>query len=617
MTNIIDSRLLFEHNGNDLIGANGTAMRTETGWANICFSVHPARFDMNVLFLPCACQFLIGLEKESRMVSEGWTEQSRTSTAMKKNTTYNSIKTTAILAIASVSVISIYEKIVLPIKPSNITDQFSALTNTAFELAALIVVTGFLWTAVNSKFLPRLIAWMLIMAAILTEYGYYYAMGRFSIIQDYTLGILAVNFDLIRNALAAFARWSEVLPLTGFTALLVLTRKNKRFGLGSLLLSILPIVLFFSAIFPFSHGTFPTLSISAGWRTLIFTGNQFAREYRGPREAVSPQPGSAPAKNIIFVVDESMRGDHLSLNGYERDTTPYLKELEKQGLLTNWGVSSSGGTSSLNSNVLLLAGVYELPDVNHDYRRKPTIFQYAKSLGYTTHHLDAQMDTLWLMSKNDLSFVDEWKKARDFTDPEKRYDVDLAVARYAREIVTHSTGNFIWINKMGVHFPYTTRLPAGADRWQPIQKDLVYDPKRQAEIKNTYDNAIAYNLDQFFRELLGPDGLENTIIVYTSDHGQTLSEYGESWPHSGETRNEANVPIFIISNSPLVVDTSYLAGHANLFPTLLDLLGFPPEQRNYPYAPSLLSAKPGDPIFRRYIFGTIDSVSASWVFPFD
>ncbi|MBE3143635.1 MAG: sulfatase-like hydrolase/transferase [Planctomycetes bacterium] len=77
------------------------------------------------------------------------------------------------------------------------------------------------------------------------------------------------------------------------------------------------------------------------------------------------------------------------------------------------------------------------------------------------------------------------------------------------------------------------------------------------ELINSYDNGLNYNLDNFFRILMGSDGLpNNTIIIYTSDHGQTLSEHGESWPHSGNTRNEACVPVFVISPNQLHVDTT-------------------------------------------------------------
>ena len=47
--------------------------------------------------------------------------------------------------------------------------------------------------------------------------------------------------------------------------------------------------------------------------------------------------------------------------------------------------------------------------------------------------------------------------------------------------------------------------------------------------------------------MVQPETLENTIFAYTSDHGQTLSENGETWPQTGPTHNEANVPLLIVS----------------------------------------------------------------------
>jgi glucan phosphoethanolaminetransferase (alkaline phosphatase superfamily) len=50
--------------------------------------------------------------------------------------------------------------------------------------------------------------------------------------------------------------------------------------------------------------------------------------YAGPRAKLTVHPVQHPlAAHIILMVDESVRGDMLSVNGYHRDTTPYLAAL--------------------------------------------------------------------------------------------------------------------------------------------------------------------------------------------------------------------------------------------------------------------------------------------------
>ena len=97
-----------------------------------------------------------------------------------------------------------------------------------------------------------------------------------------------------------------------------------------------------------------------------------------------------PTTHLVFVVDETVRGDHLSVNGYWRPTTPWLKSLQPAGRLVNWGIASSAAISSDPSVVSLLTGV-ALSDRDGRAYTQPTIFHYAKAMGYETHLLDGQV----------------------------------------------------------------------------------------------------------------------------------------------------------------------------------------------------------------------------------
>lgn len=143
--------------------------------------------------------------------------------------------------------------------------------------------------------------------------------------------------------------------------------------------------------------------------------------------------------------------------------------------------------------------------------------------------------------------------------------------------------------------------------WEPIPEDKTYvDPMA---VGNTYDNGMLYNVEQFFRRLLKTtDVLENTFILYTSDHGQTLIENHETWPHCGDTLNEATIPLFLISQYDLPLDTEYEASHKNIFPTLLDLMAVPDEARVTSYPLSLLVATASDSTDRYFLGGTAEAI---------
>lgn len=524
-----------------------------------------------------------------------------------------------LLAVAFVLALFVYEQLVLPFQVHDFLEVLSPPVSFLASTASILLAGLFFWAAFTSGILGRIFAFLLFLAALITEYSYISAVGRFSIIQDYETGMTAANTQLIQNAMESYtdALLMALVPAAIFGICLIFTRHIRKNAVRRLVPVLVITLVFYTALFSYCRGTFNTVSLEAALRTFTFTSLKLLTSYKGPRAAIPDYPAPAPQNNIILVVDESVRCDRLSLNGYHRSTTLYLEQLYTDGLLTNWGEAASSATMSLNANIYLLTGITDMPDTGQNARRMPTIFHYAKAAGYQTYHIDAQMDTPWFLQPADQSVVDHWLRARDLGAGLPDYDIDFAAARQIRDVIHASTGNFIWINKSGVHFPYPMRYPPDAAVWQPSVKSNVYDYRQYEALSSSYDNAILYNVDRFFEELIGAGLPDNTTIIYTSDHGQTLSENGESWPHSGTTRPEACVPLLVVQNAPLHVDTSYPASHANIFATLLDLMNVPPQIRAYPYAPSLLAAQNTGPAQRQYIFGTFDSYYGSTVYPFD
>ena len=304
------------------------------------------------------------------------------------------------------------------------------------------------------------------------------------------------------------------------------------------------------------------------------------------------------------MIDESVMGDHFSLNGYPRDTTPFLDDLGRRKLLTNWKIATAASTGSRFTYAALITGLTpdDFPDRSKvKVQTWPTLFQYAKAMGYSTWFFDGQMNSYWGESADDTAYIDHWNGVLDIGQHRSfaPWDLDNMIAKQAADVVLHSTGNFIFIFKHGSHIPYDGDFPPDQTIWTPSyetsNKFDIPGPDQLPSVVNAYDNSIRYNVNSFFEELL-PDYSDipnNTVILYTGDHGQTLFANGRS-SHGGNTKAEATVPLLVIGHLPTIVDTSYKASHANLFPTVLDLLGYPPDLREAGHYPSLLSARAAD-----------------------
>jgi glucan phosphoethanolaminetransferase (alkaline phosphatase superfamily) len=522
------------------------------------------------------------------------------------------------LAIGFSALYTIYERWLfpsfLPFVPERMPEQLQLVA----QVFSWLWVLPFVWLSLNSRGKVRLAYLAVFAVTIIGEYGAYYSVGRFTISEDYDMVLQLIDPRLYFNAAVIYTSFylPSAAPILVYAVCLSGLRRQHRLGLRAFALILTVFFIFCSLLFPFSSGVFRTLSLPASLRSWTFLAWKTAGLYRGSRLPVPGVSQAVPPDNIVFIVDESIRGDHLSLNGYSRPTTPYLEQLQREGVLYNWQDSASTATASLHSNTLLLTGINHLADASQDTRKMPTIFAYAKAMGYRVSLLDVQMNTRWLMQPDDYALVDEWLTEQDFSHgPE--YDMDLEAARWIEAKLNSSTGNFIWINKMGAHFPYASRYPPDAALWQPALESVEYDPDKSTELVNSYDNAVTYNLKNFFQTLVQPEILEHTVFVYTSDHGQTLSENGETWPQTGPTRNEAIIPMLIISDRPLSVDTAFKASHQNLFATMLDLMQVPDSSRAYPYSPSLLQATASASQPRFYIVGDILSDLRSEIYRYD
>lgn len=483
---------------------------------------------------------------------------------------------------------------------SRISRPITAYITFILSFTCLVI---YCWAAFRSYRPVRIILGVFFVLAIFIEYGYFSTFQRYMTSVDFWTAAFS-PWSLWFEAIGMYFNGKALIVSLIFLAAVAFNWKKPRSKSHPeiILLVCLVGMWLIRTYLPFDS----KIGISVFQYVRLLEDIRPGDRIFGNREKVQTISTTIPGNNIVLIIDESLRGDHLQINGYKRETSPTLQKLAEKGLITNWGLSVSSATCSIYSNPHILTGVPST--ANLDVRltsRWPTLFQYAQAMGYKTQYLDGQETYLWNgLLQNDLQYVDIHLTTNDFG---RSMFTDLKAAQYIRDQVTRSTGNFIVLNKMGMHIMYENNYPPEEAIWLPTPKDRDY--KDTKNVVNAYDNAVRFNMENFYTNLF-PDlhELADTLIIHTSDHGETLQEHGETWSHCHSSMPEAMVPLFIIGDLGLQPDTGYRASHSNIVPTILDLMDIPEEKRLHEYAPSLLSAKSSMNGPRYFLDGDLQSI---------
>ncbi|HUQ36084.1 MAG TPA: sulfatase-like hydrolase/transferase [Aestuariivirga sp.] len=318
--------------------------------------------------------------------------------------------------------------------------------------------------------------------------------------------------------------------------------------------------------------------------------------------------------NIVMLVDESVRADYIDLSPGNRFTPQFAGLADK---FVNFGPAASTGNCSSYSNVLLRYGVSR-QDITGDANTNPSLWEYAKRSGYRTVFIDAQAGNISnpglmqnFMTMREKSQIDGFYAVRGVPGAE----ADGRLADIITKELTAPGPVFIYANKNGAHFPYDHAYPSDAAVFHPTMTESGIDNTRSRIA--SYRNAISWSVDRFMGKVFANADLSNTTLVYTSDHGQVFQP--DRLTHCNVESPDPRVGLV-----PLMVHTSdlslqalfqngakQLTGKTSQFqiaPTLLQLMGYRPDDIATAYDESLLTGSKRAPAFTSGdVFGLFSS----------
>ena len=475
----------------------------------------------------------------------------------------------------------------------------------------------------------RKVALLLSVFIVVLQFSYWQTLAQFITGTDVFLA-LTVGGDHRTEAVSSFFMplvFLYALPYVLVLSALILAPPASAFR-KTLALSLLPALYLLASNYAFflhvPERSFHLNPLTSFLRSTLHYEFENLRQYHGPRDDLPIFPVSQrPLDSILYVVDESVRGSNLSLNGYPRATTPFLQSLETRGLLKNLGICVAAGSFSHISNAYLITGHNTFPDNDFRTEKNPTIFDYAKKMGYKTIYID--INRVYLSSlinaagDGDVRSLDQWMTDKSFK--ERHIDLettkDVGVASFLSTLLNENSGYFILVNKKGLHFHYRNRYPddMASAIWEPVMKaSQSIDPSADGREKlvNTYDNGIRFQVDEFFREFVSETTNQNYAILYTSDHGQTLAENGQVYTHMKPDKEIVDVPNFLVSGEGYSkkglldgIAPGIRVSHLNNFATLLDLMDVPMFLRVRSYDKSILTLTEEDNRKRYYMSGSL------------
>jgi choline-sulfatase len=302
--------------------------------------------------------------------------------------------------------------------------------------------------------------------------------------------------------------------------------------------------------------------------------------------------------NILIITVDTLRADRVGCYGYAAGLTPNVDALAKDGIIFERGVAQVPLTWP--SHAAIFTGTYPFHNGVQDFTGQPlsdrfrTLAESLKDHGYATGAVVSSfvLDRSWGLARGFESYDDAFA-GQEFLQK----NLGL-VERRAEDSVNHAVtwleahSNqpfFLWLHLYDPHSPYNPP-----------------EPFRTQYAKQPYEGEIAYadsQLGRLFAWLKqAPNGLyDNTLIIFLSDHGESLGEHGEK--EHGFFVYDSTVRV------PLVLKPPKSAGLARqrvpdavetiqVGPTVIELAGFEdPIQKQFQAASlvPLMNSKPHSP----------------------
>ncbi|MBN2307862.1 MAG: sulfatase [Candidatus Hydrogenedentes bacterium] len=307
--------------------------------------------------------------------------------------------------------------------------------------------------------------------------------------------------------------------------------------------------------------------------------------------------------NILLFAIDSIRRDHMSCYGYPRLTTPHMDRIAAKGMLFENAFSpyiptTPAYVSNLTGRDVIATQQVALSPLGPMDKEQPTLPEILKKAGYNSvcvGHGD------WYRGFDKYVGYASWGGSWEERPSPKAGALNDAALPELERLNRSRKPWLMYLRHMDPHSPYYPPPPFDSMFYSkdPCSRKLPDTMKavrafkpfadyisswlppgiRDAEfVIAQYDGALAY-MDACIQRLVTRVeelGIaEDTVIVITGDHGETLYDHGCWFDHHGLYEPTLVVPLIYYwpGKTPAGVRSKAYTLHEDMIPTLLDLCG--------------------------------------------
>jgi arylsulfatase A-like enzyme len=290
------------------------------------------------------------------------------------------------------------------------------------------------------------------------------------------------------------------------------------------------------------------------------------------RKSISPEK----IKHVILISIDTCRTDHMGCYGYSRNTTPNIDAFAGDSIVFNHTITPVPLTLPAHSSMMTgTTPLYHNVHDNTGYRldeSNTTLAEILKENGFSTEAVIASyvLDKQGGLDQGFDIYDDNLKGVRStgMVTENERNASEVTVRGLEWIERNHSKKSFLFLHYYDPHWP-----------WEAPEQ-FRYTSGIRVTPKDQYDAELAYTdyyIGKLINKLKQKGIYDSSLIIITSDHGESIGDHGESTHGFFVYHSTVHVPLIIkipgLSGSARINEVT---GLIDIVPTVCSILGINP-----------------------------------------